>query len=84
MADYFDDIDSTKAHLEINASGYRYDPTLDPIADLIEQGPAACAGVHPQLLDLASIHRDFRSQYRRAVAAGAIPDNRNADTYQEN
>jgi hypothetical protein len=72
MTDYFDNIDSTKATLEINARGYRYDPTLDPVADLIEQGPAACAGVHPKLLDLASIHLDFRNQYRAAVAAGAI------------
>ena len=77
------DPDSHKAHLEINARGYRYDSTLDPIADLIEQGPAACAGVHPKLLDHASIHKDFRDQYRRAVAAGAIPDDRNADTHQE-
>jgi hypothetical protein len=78
------DPDSAKAKLEINARGYHYDPSLDPIADLIEQGPAACAGVHPKLLDLASIHRDFRDQYRRAVAAGAIPDDRTPDPHQEN
>jgi hypothetical protein len=81
MTDY---IDSDKAHLEINARGYRYDPNLDPVADLIEQGPAACAGVPPRLLDLASVHKDFRDMYRRAVAAGAIPDDRNADTQKEN
>ncbi len=82
MTDMFDHIDSNKAHLEINARGYRYDPQLDPIADLIEQGPAACVGVPARLLDHASIHRDFRDQYRAAVAAGAIPDNRNAQTQE--
>ncbi len=77
------DINSEHAHLEINARGYRYDPTLDPIADLIEQGPAAWKDVPPRLLDHASIHLDFRNQYRRAVAAGAIPDDRTADNHQE-
>ena len=75
--------DSDKARLEINARGYRYDPHLDPIADLIERGPAAWADVPARLLDLASVHKDFRDQYRSAVAAGAIPDDRNAQTYQE-
>jgi len=74
------DIDSNMAKLELNARGYRYDPNLDPIADLLEQGHAAWKDVPPRLLGVASIHKDFRDQYRRAVAAGAIADNRNADT----
>lgn len=77
-------IDTDRARLEINARGYRYDPTLDPIADLIEQGPSAWKDVHPHLLGQAAIHKDFRDQYRRAVAAGAIPDNRTAHTHEEN
>ncbi len=75
--------ESTAARLELNARGYRYDPNLDPIADLIEQGPAAWAHVHPLLLDHASMHKDFRDHYRRAVAAGVIPDDRNAATHKE-
>ncbi len=30
----------------------------------------------PQLIDWASTYRDLRHHYRRAVAAGAIPDDR--------
>ena len=67
-----------------NARHYTFDPTLDAVADLIEQGPQAWAHVHPKLLDLASIHKGFRDQYRAAVEAGVIPDDRNANTYKEN
>jgi hypothetical protein len=67
------------AALEINACTYRYDATLDPIADLIEQGPAAWANVHPKLLSVATVHKDFRDSYRKAVAAGVIPDDRSQD-----
>jgi hypothetical protein len=59
-----------------NARAYRYDPQLDPIADLLEQGPQAYAHVPAKLVDLASIHKDFRDQYRAAVAAGSVPDDR--------
>ncbi len=81
---FTDQVNTDEAKLELNARGYRYDPVLDPIVDLIEQGPSACKDVHPQLLDHASIQRDFRDQYRRAVTAGVIPDDRTADTHKEN
>lgn len=83
MTDIFDQIDSDKARLEINARSYRYDPVLDPIADRIEAGEAV-ADVPARVLDHASIHKDFRDQYRRAVAAGAIRDDRTAPTDEEN
>ena len=70
------------ARLILNARSHTYDPNLDPIADLIEQGPAAYAHVHPKLLDLAQIYKDFRNYYRTAVNAGAIPDDRDANTHQ--
>ncbi len=79
-----DDIDSDKAKLEMNARGYHYDPTLDPIADKIEQGPAAWKDLPAHILGVASVHKDFRDHYRRAVAAGAVPDDRTADTHKEN
>jgi len=77
------DIDSSAARLEMNARHYSYDPVLDPVADLIEQGPAAWRDVHPKLQSLASIHLDMRNDYRAAVRAGVIPDDRNEQTYQE-
>ncbi len=77
------DIDSDAAQLEMNARHYQPDAALDSIADRIEQGPAACQGIPPKALDLGSIQLDMRNDYRRAVAAGAIPDDRNEQTYQE-
>lgn len=63
--------------LELNARGHRPDPMLDPIADAMDRGDAAAwQNLHPKLVDRASVYRDFREQYRRAVAAGAIPDDR--------
>ena len=71
------EIDSTAAKLELNARAYRYDPQLDPIADAMDSGNAdAWRNLHPKLVDAASIYRDFRAQYRAAVAAKAIPDDR--------
>lgn len=77
------DLRGDRGRLVLNARSYRYDPTLDPIADLIEQGPAAWSNVHPHLLDLGAIHKDFRDSYRAAVKAGAIPDDRNESTWKE-
>ena len=65
------------SRLAANARGYRPDPQLDPIADRIDNGDP-CADVHPLLFDRASIYRDFRTQYRAAVDAGKIPDDRSA------
>ena len=73
------------ARLELNARAFTFDPVLDPIADAMDRGDTeAWHRVHPLLADRASIYRDFREQYRRAVDAGAIPDDRNATTHQEN
>ena len=69
----------TKARLEMNAKGYKPDRDLDRVADLIEAGDRdALEKLPPRFVDLASIQMDFRDQYRRAVAAGAIPDDRSA------
>lgn len=67
-------LDHDLAALELNARAYHFDPVLDRLADLVEQGPAAYGHLSPRWLDLAVTHRDFRDYYRRAVAAGAISD----------
>lgn len=73
-------IDSDAARLELNARAFRFDGHLDPIADAMERGDTdAWAGLHPRLQDRASIYRDLRDNYRAAVAAGAIPDDRGPD-----
>ena len=71
------EVDDRKARLELNARGHRYDPVLDPIADEMDRGDVeAWRRHHPQLVDRASVYRDFRRNYRAAVEAGAIADNR--------
>lgn len=82
MTDLFDQHSSDHARLELNARGYHYDPVLDPAADRIEQG--AWQDMPPALLSQASMHKDFRDMYRTAVKAGAIADDRNAQTHEEN
>lgn len=85
MSDIFDNATSDLARLELNARAHKYDPVLDPIADAMDRGDTeAWSRLHPALADRASIYRDFRAQYLAAVEAGAIPDNRNANTYEEN
>ncbi len=77
-------IDTAAATLELNARGHRHDPVLDPIADAMDRGDAAAwTSLHPLLADRASIYRDFRANYRAAVAAGAIPDDRSGPTNEK-
>ncbi len=60
-----------------HARPFRFDARLEPVADAMDRGDAeAWRHLHPQLIDQASVYRDFRAHYRRAVDAGAIPDDR--------
>lgn len=76
-----DEINTEEARLVIGARRYAYDPVLDPAADVIEQGPTAWRQLPPKLLSVAAVHLDLRNDYRRAVAAGVIPHDRNQHTY---
>lgn len=68
-------VTDTAARLEMNARGHRYDPGLDRIADLMDDADyAAWSALPPAVVSQASMYRDFRAQYRRAVDAGAIAD----------
>ncbi len=49
---------------------------------MIDTGPAAWKDVNATLLGLGSIHHDLRVAYRKAVAAGAIRDDRGAGSYR--
>jgi len=69
-------IDPAAARLEIAARSYRFDATLDAAADLFDRDPQAWLRLPVVLQDRSGIYRDFRESYRRAVAAGAIPDDR--------
>ncbi len=68
-------LNSATARLEMNARGHRYDPGMERIADLMDAGDyAAWSALPPAVVSQASMYRDFRAQYRRAVDAGAIAD----------
>ncbi len=72
-------IDTQAARLELNARGHRFDAGLDRVADLMDAGDyAAWSTLPPAAVSQASVYRDFRAQYRAAVKAGAIPDDRSA------
>lgn len=62
--------------LELAARSYAYDPVLERAADLFDRDLQAWARLPVILQDRSGIYRDFRESYRRAVAAGVIPDDR--------
>ncbi len=62
--------------LRANARHYAYDPNLERAADLFDADPHAWTQLPVQLQDRSGIYRDHRDDYRRAVRAGAIPDDR--------
>lgn len=67
-------IDDRAARLELNGRPFRYDANLERAADLFDADPQAWLRLPPRLQDLSGIYREFRDNYRRAVAAGVIPD----------
>ena len=62
--------------LVANARTYKPDPALDHAADLLEADPAAWRELHPLIRDRSQIHAGFRRNYRAAVRAGLVPDDR--------
>jgi len=70
------DLDSAKAKLEMNARGHRHDPQLERALELFHADRAAFDRLPGQLQSQVGIYADFRDQYRAAVEAGVIPDDR--------
>ncbi len=62
--------------LAMNARPFTYDAQLDEIADRMERGDTTWTQLPVILQDRAGVYLDLRTAYRRAVAAGAIPDDR--------
>ncbi len=62
--------------LELNARAYRYDARMEQVCDLFDRDPDAWLRLHVVVQDQSGIYRDLRDHYRRAVAAGVIPDDR--------
>jgi len=69
-------VNSTAAKLEMNARPFSFDLHLDAAADLFDRNPQAWLKLSVDLQDQSGIYRDLRASYRRATAAGVIPDDR--------
>ena len=72
--------ESQAAKLELNAKLFEYSQTLEDAANLYDSDPIAWLRLPVLLQDRSGMYRDARSAYRKAVQAGAIPDDRNANT----
>lgn len=77
-------LDSRLAKLALNARMFRYNKTLDQAADLFTSDPLAWQQLPLLVRDQSGMYMDARDQYRKAVAAGAVEDDRTADTAEGN
>ena len=73
MPDY---LDVERGRLAANSRLYRPDANLDRLADMYENDRHRWDALPLQQRDLSYMHLEMRQQYRRAVAAGVIPDDR--------
>ena len=73
-------LDSRRARLEIAARLYHCDADLERAADLFDTDPIAWTQLPVILQDRSGMYRDARAAYRAAVEAGAVADDRTADT----
>jgi len=71
---------SRLARLEMNSRLYTFDATLEAAANLYDEDVAAWQRLPVILQDRSGLYRDARDQYRRAVAAGAVVDDRGPST----
>ena len=65
-----------KARLAMNARSYRHDPQLEHALELFHTDRDRFDRLPGQLKSQVGIYADFRDQYRAAVEAGVIPDDR--------
>lgn len=74
-----DEFDRDAAQLAANARAFQYDAGLDKLADLRDSdfsGYMRRVGNVAGALSLVESYADLRDSYRRAVSAGAVPDDR--------
>lgn len=62
--------------LELAARHYQYDETLEKAANLFDTDPQAWLKLPVILQDRSGLYRDARADYRRAVKAGVVSDDR--------
>ena len=68
------------AKLELNAKMFEFNAHLEKLADLFDSDVEAWQRLPVILQDRSGMYRDARQQYRAAVEAGAVEDDRNANT----
>jgi len=71
---------SRLAKLEMNARLFTFDAHLERAADLFDSDVEAWQRLPVLLQDRSGMYRDARNAYRAAVEAGAVADDRTADT----
>ncbi|MDQ3477408.1 MAG: hypothetical protein M3492_14070 [Actinomycetota bacterium] len=69
---------SRLAKLELNSRLHEYNEHLERLADLYDSDVSEWQKLPILLQDRSGQYRDSRAAYRRAVAAGAIRDDKNA------
>lgn len=74
-----DALNDSRARLEMNARGHKYDAQLERVCELWDTDRAAFDRLPQVLKAQHDIYRDFRDSYRRAVDAGVITDDRGPD-----
>lgn len=68
------------AKLELNAKMFEFNAHLEKLADLFDSDVEAWQRLPVIVQDRSGLYRDARQQYRDAVAAGAIADDRGPST----
>ncbi len=68
--------DQPIGRLEANARAFQVDPQLEPIADLFHTDRDRYDRLPPSIKSQLDVYSDLRDSYRRAVAAGVVPDDR--------
>ena len=67
---------SSRVRLELNARGFHPDPEMDRLLRLRDEDPPRFATLPSSSLSAVEIYSDMKDHYTRAVAGGAIPDDR--------
>jgi hypothetical protein len=69
----------SNARLELNARGHAHNPDLERVADMFHTDRAAWERLSPHTKSAGQVYAEMREHHRRAVQAGVIKGNTDAD-----
>jgi hypothetical protein len=73
---FTDPVDSERVKLYEHAQRFQYDARMERALELFENDRPAFMRLPNEIKSQVGIYADFRDDYRRAVTAGVIPDDR--------